>query len=75
MSGHHLLDLGDGAGGVQTLGAGSCAVQDGVAAVDGHAVVNGVLALSGLLVTRVGEPAVGLEENGGTEVLLAVPPV
>jgi hypothetical protein len=46
-----------------------------VATVDRHAVVEGVLALSRLLITRVSDPAVGLEENGGSEVLFAVPPV
>ena len=30
---------------------------------------------SSLLITRIGEPAVGLEKNGGTQVLLGVPPV
>lgn len=46
-----------------------------MATVDAHAVVDGMLALGGLLVTGIGEPAVGLEEDGGSEVLLAVPPV
>lgn len=46
-----------------------------MAAVDTHAVVKSGLALEGLLVTGVGQPTEGLEENGGTEVLLAVPPV
>jgi hypothetical protein len=46
-----------------------------VATVDTHAVVEGSLALSGLLITGIGEPAEGLEQNGGSEVLLAVPPV
>lgn len=46
-----------------------------MAAVQRHAVVKSVLALGGLLVTRIGNPAVGLQEHGGTEVFLAVPPV
>lgn len=46
-----------------------------MAAVEGHAVVEGLAALGGALVTRVGEPAVGLEEDGGAQVLLGVPPV
>lgn len=46
-----------------------------MAAVDAHAVVKSGLALGGLLVTRIGQPAEGLEEDGGSEVLLAVPPV
>lgn len=70
-----LLDLGDGEARVQALGAGAGAVEDGVAAVEGHVVVEGGAALGGALVARVGEPAVGLEEDGGAEVLLGVPPV
>lgn len=46
-----------------------------MAAVDAHAVVDGVLALGSLLVTGIGKPAVGLEENSRAEVLLAVPPI
>lgn len=75
VRGQHLLDLSDGLTGVQTLGAGSCAVENGVATVNAHAVVESGLALGGALVTRVGEPAVGLEEDGGTKVFLAVPPI
>jgi hypothetical protein len=75
LDSQHLLDLGNGATGVQTLGASPCAVENGVATVDTHAVVESSLALSGLLITGIGQPAEGLEQNGGTEVLLAVPPV
>ena len=72
---HALLDLGNGESRVQTLGACPGAVENGVAAVDGHAVVESVLALLRLLVTGVGDPAVRLEKDGGAEVLLAVPPI
>lgn len=72
---HGLLDLGDGESGVQALGTCPGAVEDGVAAVQRHGVVEGVLAVCGSLVTRVGDPAVGLEEDGGAEVFLRVPPV
>jgi hypothetical protein len=73
--GHGLLELSDGESRVETLRTCPGAVQDGVAAVQGHGVVEGVLASGGSLITRVGDPAVGLEEDGGTEVLLRVPPV
>jgi hypothetical protein len=73
--GHALLDLGDGESRVKALGAGPAAVQDSVATVQAHAVVEAVHALCGLLVTRVGDPAVRLHEHGRAEVLLAVPPV
>ena len=46
-----------------------------MAAVQAHRVVEGVPALKSLLVTRIGEPAVRLKEDSGSEVLLRVPPV
>lgn len=46
-----------------------------MASVQAHGVLEVCLALGGALVTGVGEPTVGLEEDGGTEVLLGVPPV
>jgi hypothetical protein len=70
-----LLDLGNGLSRVETLGAGTCAVEDGVAAVQAHAVLQVLLALSRALVTRVDEPAVRLQQDSGAEVLLRVPPV
>jgi len=57
---HALLDLSDRKCRVQALGARSAAVQDGMASVQAHAVVEGILALVGLLITRVGDPAVRL---------------
>lgn len=71
----HLLNLRNRAGRVQTLRAGPRAVQNGVATVHAHAVIQRVLALGGLLVAGVGQPAVRLEKDGRAEVLLAVPPV
>lgn len=46
-----------------------------MATVHTHAVVQSGLALGLALVTRVGQPPVRLQENGGSKVLLAVPPV
>lgn len=46
-----------------------------MASVQRHGVVKSILSLGGLLVTRVGDPAVGLEEDGWTEILFAVPPI
>lgn len=46
-----------------------------MASIQAHAVVEGLLPLGGALVARVVEPAVGLQEDGRAEVLLAVPPV
>jgi hypothetical protein len=73
--GHALLDLGNRKRRVQSLGACPRAVENSVASVQAHAVVQGVLALGLLLVTRVGDPAVGLKKHSGAEVLFLVPPV
>lgn len=43
--------------------------------VERHVVLELLLALLGGLVTRVGDPAVSLHEDGGAEVLVLVPPV
>lgn len=72
---HLLLNLGNGAAGVQALGARPGTVENGVATVQAHGVLESLLALGLLLVTGVGEPAVGLEQDGRAEVLLRVPPV
>src|SRR4051812_47036280 len=71
---HHLLDLGDGLCRVEALRAGVGAVHDGVAAVEPERVVQGVEALAGRLVAAVDEPAIGLEQGGGAEEAVAVPP-
>lgn len=46
-----------------------------MAPVQAHRVVEGGLALGLALVAGVGEPAVRLQEDGGAQVLLGVPPV
>lgn len=46
-----------------------------MAAVERHRVLETLLALVGVGVTRVGDPAVSLHEDGGAEVLVLVPPV
>lgn len=75
LQSHLLLDLGDGVTWVETLGARPCAVKNRVASVQAHRVVEGVLSLGLSLVTRIDDPSVGLQEDGGTKVLLGVPPV
>ena len=75
LKGHLLLDLRDRQPGIQALRARPRAVQDGVAPVHAHAVVQRLLALLLLLISRVREPSVALQQDGRAEVLLAVPPV
>ena len=52
----HLLDLADGLGGVETLGADLGAVHDRVAAIELEGVFQVVEALARRLVAAVGQP-------------------
>src|SRR5690606_30259811 len=75
-AGHHqLLDLRDRQGRVQALRAGARAVHDGVAAVQLEGIFEVVQAGAGVLVARVDDPAVGLQQDRRAQVTLAVPPV
>src|ERR1700755_1617774 len=71
---HELLDLGDRLGGIESLRAGARAVHDGVAAVELERILEVVQARTGVLVARVGDPAVGLQQDRRPQVALAVPP-
>src|SRR5476651_1366244 len=72
---HHLLDLADRLGRVEAFGTGLGAVHDGVAAIEAERILERVEPRAGLLVAAVGEPAIGLQQDRGTEIALAVPPI
>jgi len=57
---HQLLDLADGLGRVEALGADLGAVHDGVAAIQLERIFQIVQALAGGLVAAVGDPSIGL---------------
>src|SRR3954447_25607237 len=72
---HLHLELGDGFRRVEALRAGLGAVHDGVAAIEAERILEIVEPLAGGLIPRIRHPAVGLEQRGGTEIALAVPPI
>src|SRR5690606_1974162 len=72
---HQLLDLANRLGRVQALRAGARAAHDAVATVQLERILQIVQPRTGVLVTAVDDPAVGLQQDGGTEVAVAVPPV
>src|SRR5690606_12198756 len=55
--------------------SGPRAVHDGVAAVELERVLEVVESRTGVFVAGVDDPAVGLEQDRGAEVAIAVPPV
>jgi len=69
------LDIGDRQGGVETLGADRCTVEDGVATIELPVVIKESETLLGLVITGVSDPAVSLKKNSRAEVLVTVPPV
>src|SRR5215467_3437720 len=72
---HQLLDLSDRLRRVQALRAYGCAVHNGVAAIKPKGVLKMIEALSGRLVARIHDPAIGLQQGGGTQEPLLVPPI
>ena len=72
---HLQLEFGDGLGGIETLGAGFGAVQNGVAAIKPERVLEIVEPLAGGFVAAVGDPAVRLQQCGRAQIALAVPPI
>ena len=72
---HRLLNLRNRLARIQPLRTGPRAIQNRMAPVQTHAVIEHLFPLRLVLVARVGEPAVRLEEDGGAEVFFAVPPV
>ena len=72
---HQFLDLCDRLGGVQPLRAGLGAVHDRVAAIQAERVIEPVKARAGVLIAAVGKPAIGLQQDRRTELLVLVPPV
>ena len=71
----HLLDLGDGLGRVQPLGAGVGAIHDGVAAIELERIFQVVEPFAGGFVARIRQPAVGLQQRGGAQIAGLVPPI
>src|ERR1700726_3920528 len=69
------LELGDRLRRIEALGAGLGAIHDGVAAVEPERIFQLVEPLALGLVAAVGQPAIGLQQDGGAEIALAGPPV
>src|SRR5262249_46309253 len=72
---HQVLDLGDGLGRVEALRARLGAIHDGVAAVEPERILDIVEPLAGRFVAAVADPALRLQQRGGAEEPLAVPPI
>src|ERR1700738_1419847 len=72
---HLQLELGDGFRRVEALRACLGAVHDGVAAIEPERVFKIVEPFAGGLVAWILDPARGLQQRGGPEEALAVPPI
>src|ERR1700736_3434910 len=73
---HHLqLELGNGFRRVEALRARLGAVHDGVAAIEPERVFQIVEPLAGGFIARILDPARRLQQCGGAEEAVAVPPI
>jgi len=72
---HLLLDLSDGFCRIEPLRAGLGAVHDGVTAVEPERIFQIVQPLARRLVAAVGDPAIGLQQDGRTQIAIATPPI
>src|SRR3546814_12881198 len=72
---HHLLDLPNGPRGRKALRTHVGAVHDGVAAIETERVFQFVKPFARHFVAAVGQPAIGLKENGRTKKLVRIPPI
>src|ERR1700747_844113 len=73
--GHHPLSVADRLRGIQPLRAGLRAVHDRVAAIEPERILEAVEPLTRALIAAVGKPAIGLQQDRRTEILVLVPPV
>src|SRR3546814_16504597 len=60
---------------IESLWAGSGAVENGMAPIEPERVLQLVQSLAGRLVAAVGQPAPSLQKHGGTQETVPVPPV
>src|SRR3546814_4208911 len=70
-----LLDLPNGPRGRKALRTHVGAVHDGVAAIETERVFQFVKPFARHFVAAVGQPAIGLKENGRTKKLVRIPPI
>ena len=70
-----MLELVDGTTGIKILGTSIGTVHNGVATVELVGIVQILQTLFGHFITRIGNPTVGLLEDGRTQVLVGMPPV
>src|ERR1700704_113260 len=72
---HHQLEFRNRLGRIEALRAGFCAVHDGVAAVEPERIFQIIEPRAGGFVARILDPARRLQQRGGAEKALAVPPI
>jgi hypothetical protein len=71
----HLLDIGDRFSGIQSLGTGPRAIENGVASIEPERIFEIIEPLTCSFVAAIDDPAGRLKENSGSEEPVAIPPV
>ena len=63
---HHLLDLGDGLGRIETLRAGIRTIHDRMAAIKPERIFEIIKTIAGRFIAAIDQPTIGLQENRRT---------
>jgi hypothetical protein len=72
--GQHHFDMANGFGGIQPFGTSLGAVHDGVAAEQFVRIFQIVETFTGGLITAVGQKSPRLQQRGGPQELIGIPP-
>src|SRR6516225_2340158 len=71
----HRLNFGDGLGRIEAFGASLGAIENGVAAIQSKRVFEIIEPRPGRFIAAVDDPAARLQQRGGPEIAIAVPPI
>ena len=72
---HELFDLGDSLSRIKALWTGVCAAHNGVTPIEAEWTFKVVQAFAGSLISAIHDPTICLQQDGRTEITVAVPPV
>src|SRR5437879_1280344 len=72
---HHFLGVADRLCRIEAFRTGLGAVHDGMAAIEPERVLEAIKALASVLITAVGKPTIGLQQDRRAEIFVLIPPV
>jgi len=72
---HFQLNLCDGLCGVESLGARTRAIENGMTPIQAHLVLQSFFPLCAICISRISNPAICLHKGGRSEICILIPPI